>query len=91
MKHLPISLTRVLGLVRKEFIQLKRDRLTVAMLLGIPFMQMALFGFAINYDPTALPTAVIQADNGPLVRSYLAALKNTGYFSFTHKLDRRCG
>ncbi len=88
MKKFPISLSRILGLVRKEFIQLKRDRLTVAMLLGIPFMQMVLFGFAINSDPKLLSTAVIQADSGPLVRSYLTALENTGYFSFNYHLDR---
>lgn len=78
------SLTRLAGLVAKEFIQLGRDRLTAAMLIGIPLVQLALFGYAINLDPKQLPTAAVIADEGPFTRSYLAALGNTGYFRFTH-------
>ena len=50
----------------KEFIQLKRDRLTFGMIIGIPVMQLILFGFAINSDPKQLPTAVLAADHGVL-------------------------
>ena len=64
----------------KEFIQLKRDRLTFGMIIGIPVMQLILFGFAINSDPKQLPTAVLAADNGVYERTLLWALKNSGYF-----------
>ncbi|HXV73935.1 MAG TPA: ABC transporter permease, partial [Sphingomonadales bacterium] len=74
---------RLAGLVKKEFIQLKRDRPTFAMLIGIPFMQLMLFGYAINADPKELPAAVVAADESIFVRSYVKALENTGYFRFT--------
>ena len=61
-----------------------RDRLTFAMALGVPIMQLILFGYAINTDPKGLPTALVSADAGPLARSFSAALQNTGYFRFTH-------
>lgn len=64
----------------KEFIQLKRDRLTFGMIIGIPVMQLLLFGFAINSDPKHLPTVLNVAETGPLVRDYLAALNNSDYF-----------
>lgn len=89
MNGLAFSWARVWGLVRKEAIQLKRDRMTFAMLLGIPFMQLLLFGFAINADPHNLPTALIQADNSVFARSALKALENTGYFEFTHQIQSR--
>lgn len=83
MTHISFAWSRILGLIRKEFIQLKRDRMTFAMLIGIPFMQLMLFGYAINADPKHLPTAVVMADDGPLVRTFLKSLENTGYFDFT--------
>ncbi|MEO8144799.1 MAG: ABC transporter permease [Betaproteobacteria bacterium] len=64
----------------KEFIQLKRDRLTFGMIIGIPVMQLILFGFAINSDPKHLPTAVLAADHGVHERTILWALRNSGYF-----------
>jgi ABC-2 type transport system permease protein len=64
----------------KEFIQMRRDRMTFAMMIGVPLMQLMLFGFAINADPKNLPTAVVMADNGPLVRSIVHALENTDRF-----------
>ena len=67
----------------KEFIQMRRDRMTFAMMIGVPLMQLMLFGFAINADPKNLPTAVVMADSGPLVRSILHALVNTGRFALT--------
>jgi len=75
-----LSLSRWVGIMLKEFIQLKRDRLTFGMIIGIPVMQLILFGFAINSDPKQLPTAVFSADHGQYERTLLWALKNSGYF-----------
>lgn len=75
-----ISLNRWLGIIIKEFIQLRRDRLTFAMIIGIPVLQLLLFGYAINSDPKHLPTALQIAETGPFVRSYIAAMKNSSYF-----------
>nr|WP_183204840.1 ABC transporter permease [Brevundimonas lenta] len=67
----------------KEFIQLTRDRLTYAMILLLPIVQLLLFGYAINDDPRSLPTAVLVQDNGAFSRSILTALDNSGYFEIT--------
>jgi len=75
-----LSWSRWIGIVVKEFIQLRRDRLTFGMIIGIPVMQVILFGFAINSDPKYLPTAVLSADNSAFSRSLVAALQNSGYF-----------
>ncbi|MFL6716009.1 MAG: ABC transporter permease [Burkholderiaceae bacterium] len=83
------SLSRWLGIVVKEFIQLKRDRLTFGMIVGIPLIQLLLFGFAINSDPRNLPTAVVMADPGPFARSYLAAMGASGYFRIVGSVDER--
>lgn len=77
---LSLSWGRILAVLRKELIQLRRDRLTFAMLVGVPLMQLVLFGYAINGDPRHLPTAVVALDDGPLVRSVVTAVQNTGYF-----------
>ena len=74
------SLARVLAIVIKEFQQMRRERLTFAMAIGVPIMQLILFGYAINNDPKGLPTALVAYDNGPLARSLTAAIQNTGYF-----------
>jgi len=74
------SLARVWAVLTKEFVQLKRDRLTFGMIIGVPLMQLVLFGYAINTDPKHLPLAVVAADNGPLVRSIVRAVENTNYF-----------
>jgi ABC-2 type transport system permease protein len=74
------SWSRWFGIVGKEFIQLKRDRLTFAMIVGIPVLQLVLFGFAINSDPKHLPAAVRDNDRSEFSRSILAALSNTEYF-----------
>ena len=76
------SLSRWMGIVGKEFIQLRRDRLTFAMIVGIPVMQLVLFGFAINSDPKHLPTALIDFDRSEFSRSIGAALVNSDYFRF---------
>jgi ABC-2 type transport system permease protein len=67
--------------LRKEFVQLRRDRLTFAMLVGVPIMQLVLFGYAINADPRNLPTAVVALDSSPLVRSIVRTAQNTKYFN----------
>ena len=76
----PFSFARWFGILLKEFIQLKRDRLTFGMIVGIPIIQLLLFGFAINADPRQLPTAVVMADPGPFARAYVAAMRNSDYF-----------
>ena len=68
------------SIVLKEFTQLKRDRLTFAMIVGIPIMQMALFGYAINTNPKHLDTAVISADDSDITRSFILAMQNSSYF-----------
>jgi ABC-2 type transport system permease protein len=74
------SWSRWAGIIVKEFIQLKRDRLTFGMIIGIPVLQLVLFGYAINSDPRTLPTAVLSADSGPFSRSLLSAMQTSGYF-----------
>ncbi|MHB9102079.1 MAG: ABC transporter permease [Sulfuricella sp.] len=74
---------RFLAVVTKEFIQMRRDRLTFAMMVGIPMIQLILFGFAINADPKGLPTAVLVADHSEFSRSFVRALENSGYFKVT--------
>ncbi|MGH8481778.1 MAG: ABC transporter permease [Nevskiaceae bacterium] len=74
------SLARLSAVVRKEFIQMRRDRLTFAMMVGIPLMQLVIFGYAINFDPRDLPTAVVSAEQTSVTRSLEAALENSGYF-----------
>jgi ABC-2 type transport system permease protein len=74
------SFSRWIGIIVKEFIQLKRDRLTFGMIIGIPVLQLVLFGYAINADPKRLPTAVLAADSSPYSRTLLAAMQTSGYF-----------
>jgi ABC-2 type transport system permease protein len=85
MNGAAFSLSRWIGIIIKEFIQLKRDRLTFGMIIGIPVLQLILFGYAINTDPKNLPTAVRAADASTFTRSFVAALENTGYFRITHR------
>jgi ABC-2 type transport system permease protein len=81
------SVKRFWAMVVKEFIQMRRDRVTFAMMVGIPLMQLILFGFAINSDPKHLPAAVLQADHGPQSRTILQAIKNSGYFDFVREVQ----
>jgi len=76
------SFTRWWAVVRKEFVQLMRDRVTFGMIIGVPIMQLVLFGYAINSDPKHLPTAVVTTDQSEFTRSLLAAMKATDYFAF---------
>src|SRR5262245_48608245 len=70
----------------KEFIQLRRDRVSFAMIIMIPLVQLLLFGYAINTTPRNLPTAVLLQEQTDLGRSILKALENTKYFHVTHVL-----
>lgn len=80
------SLGRWWGIVLKEFLQLRRDRITFGMVIGVPIIQLVLFGYAINTDPRKLPTAVVAGDHSEFTRSYLAAMKTSGYFDFVGQL-----
>jgi ABC-2 type transport system permease protein len=82
----PFSWDRLSGIIVKEFIQMRRDRVTFAMMIGIPLMQLILFGFAINVNPRHLPAEVLLADRGPQGRTLLYAFKNTTYFDFVRLL-----
>jgi len=74
------SFARFVAILVKEFIQIRRDRLTFAMMFGIPILQLTLFGYAINADPKNLPTAIRVADQSAFARSLVRALENSGYF-----------
>jgi ABC-2 type transport system permease protein len=75
------------AVVVKEFIQMRRDRLTFGMMVGIPMMQLILFGFAINSDPKNLPMAVLSAENSPFSRTLLKSLENSNYLKVTKLID----
>ena len=77
--------TRLLAILIKEFRQIRRDRLTFAMMVGVPIMQLILFGFAINTDPKHLPMAAVIADQSEFSRSFVAGLENSEYFRITHR------
>ncbi|MGA9456008.1 MAG: ABC transporter permease [Pseudolabrys sp.] len=74
------------AMIVKEFVQMRRDRMTFATMLFVPILQLTLFGFAINTDPKDLPTAVLVRDDGPLTRAVLSAMKNTDYFDFKRQV-----
>ena len=83
---------RVFVIAWKELLQLRRDRLTAAMMFALPIVQLLLFGYAINTDPKGLPTAVVAADSGPLTRSLVSTLQTSGYFRvIASGLDERAG
>jgi ABC-2 type transport system permease protein len=74
------------AMVLKEFLQLRRDRITFATMISIPLLQLVLFGYAINTTPRDLPTAVLVQETSDLGRSIVAALQNTKYFKVTHRV-----
>ncbi|MFZ2950233.1 MAG: ABC transporter permease [Desulfuromonadaceae bacterium] len=85
-KRAPLSFARFWAIIIKEFVQMRRDRLTFGMIIGIPVVQLMLFGYAINGDPKHLPTAVLLADSSQQGRSLLFALKNSDYFRFVREV-----
>ena len=85
MKQYAFNWRRFWAIVAKEFIQMRRDRLTFAMMIGIPLVQLILFGYAINSDPKHLPTAVYSADNSVFSRTIVWGLHNSSYFDITRE------
>jgi ABC-2 type transport system permease protein len=73
------SVERIFAILMKEFLQMRRDRITLGMIVGIPLMQLFVFGFAINFNPKALPTVISIDDPGVFAHSIVAALENTSY------------
>ena len=80
------SCARWWAMVLKEFLQLRRDRISFAMIVGIPFAQLILFGFAINTDPKHMPAAVRDADRSEFTRSFVSAMEQSGYFEIAENL-----
>ncbi len=80
------SIERWWAMVTKEFLQLRRDRVTFGMIVGIPIVQLTLFGYAINTDPKHMPTALIVADNSEFTRTFVQAMKTSEYFSIVAQL-----
>jgi ABC-2 type transport system permease protein len=80
------SFERWWAMVTKEFLQLRRDRVTFGMIVGIPIVQLTLFGYAINTDPKHMPTALIVADNSEFTRTFVQAMKTSEYFSIVAEL-----
>src|SRR3954467_12799746 len=78
------SPARLGALLLKEFIQMRRDRITFAMMLGVPLMQLVLFGFAINNDPKGLPAALVTTRNDRSTPPMISALRVTEYYRFDH-------
>ncbi|GAB6124909.1 ABC transporter permease [Humidesulfovibrio idahonensis] len=83
------NIPRFVAVVYKEFTQMRRDRVTFAMMIGIPLMQLILFGYAINSDPRHLPTAVLSGDNSPYARGIVAGMQTSTYFDVTEQLTSR--
>ncbi len=81
------SLSRIGAILVKELIQMRRDRLTFAMMVGIPIIQLILFGFAINTDPKHLSAAAVVQDSSRFGRSVFAAMRNSTYFDFVATAD----
>lgn len=78
------SIARLAALLIKEFIQMRRDRITFAMMLGVPLAQLLLFGYAINSDPKQLPAALVAVSQDHYTRAMVSALETTGYYRFDH-------
>lgn len=83
-----ISVARTAAMFLKELVQMRRDRLTFAIMLAVPVMQLLLFGFAINTDPRHLPTVIERRENGPMTRSLVASLQASTYFDVVAVTDR---
>lgn len=80
------SPVRFWAIVAKEFVQMRRDRLTFGMMIGIPLLQLIIFSYAINLDPKHMAAAVLVADHGPQGRTLLHAMRNSEYFDFTRQV-----
>lgn len=82
-----LSVARIWAVLQKEYLQMKRDPLTLAMLVMVPVMQLLLFGYAINNDPKHLPTAMLVESPDEISRSVQAALSNSDYFHITRNIQ----
>ena len=89
MSSRTFSLGRFWAVVAKEFIQMRRDRITLGMMLGIPLAQLVLFGYAINSDPRHLPTAILSGDNSVFSRSIVSAMQTSSYFDVVRDISTR--
>jgi ABC-2 type transport system permease protein len=78
---------RIWAVLVKEFVQMRRDRLTFAMMFGIPILQLVLFGYAINSDPRQLPSALVLEEQTPLIRTLVQALETSDYYKFVRRTD----
>ena len=83
------ALSRIRAVLLKEVIQMRRDRMTFAMMIGIPIIQLVLFGYAINTDPKRLPTGVVVADSGPVARAIVAGMQTSEYFDIVGEMSER--
>ncbi|MEJ2020113.1 MAG: ABC transporter permease, partial [Maritimibacter sp.] len=77
-----LSFSRFAAVLVKEFVQMRRDKLTFGMMIGIPIFQLIIFGFAINSDPHNLPTLIEMNDEGPVARAVLSGMETSDYFQF---------
>lgn len=84
-----LSWSRLAAVMIKELIQMRRDRLTFAMMVVVPLLQLVLFGYAINSDPKSLPTLMLVEENGPFARALTAGLANSGYFRMAGQVRSR--
>lgn len=88
--NIGFSFTRLGAMIVKEFTQIRRDKVTFIMMMGIPLLQLVLFGFAINSNPKNLPTAVVSSDHSPLTRTFITAVQNTDYFQIVESnIDKK--
>jgi len=87
--HDGIAEWRLWPMLRKEFIQMRRDRLTLGMMVGIPAVQLALFGFAIRTEVRHLPTVVLDESRSAESRSLIAVMRNTGNFDIVGSVTSR--
>jgi ABC-2 type transport system permease protein len=85
VNRIAFNFQRFWAIVIKEFIQMRRDRMTFAMMIGVPLIQLTLFGFAINSNPKHLPTAIYSQDNSQFARTIVWALRNSSYFDITRE------
>ena len=90
-ERLVLASQRWWAMVGKEFLQLRRDRVTFAMIVGIPIIQLTLFGFAINTDPKHLPTALIAADHSEFTRTFVAAMRDVRLLRLRRRAAGRGG
>ena len=77
------SFRRFMALLRKEWMQMRRDPMTLRLIIALPMMQLFLFGYAINTDPKHLPTGLLSVEHSKYERTLVAALRNTGYYDIS--------